>query len=123
MRAGLPRPRRPYEKSPVIDGLPAGTLAELARLERTRNYLWPGAVSEALRTWAAHVRLPRGRTWPHQQDGPCYCCPDPWESRELLDRVARALSRRAARELRRVLAGHDQLWDPAPRPYRGEGPW
>ncbi|MEU0636025.1 hypothetical protein ABZ338_07330 [Streptomyces albidoflavus] len=37
VRTGLPRPRRPYEKSPVIDGLPAGTLAELARLERTRN--------------------------------------------------------------------------------------
>ncbi|MCG5118519.1 hypothetical protein MA546_06980 [Streptomyces sp. T7(2022)] len=103
----------------MIDGLSAGTLAELARLERTRTCLWPGAV----RAWAEHVRLPRGRTWPHPGHGACCCCPDPWESRELLDQVARALSRRGARELRRVLAGHDQLWDPAPRTYRGEGPW
>ncbi|NEC15409.1 hypothetical protein G3I34_24690 [Streptomyces sp. SID8014] len=123
MRAGLPRPRRPYEKSPVIDGLSGGTSAEVARLERSRNYLWPGAVAEAVRAWAGHVRLPRGRTWPHAGCAPCYCCPDPWESRESLDRVARALSRRGARELRRVVARHDQLWDPAPAPYRDEGPW
>lgn len=107
----------------MIDGLSAGTLAELTRLERARNYLWPGAVAGAVRAWAEHVRLPRGRTWPHAGYAPCYCCPDAWESRELLDEVTRALSRRGARELRRVLAGHDHLWDPAPRPYRSEGPW
>ncbi|WP_436739119.1 hypothetical protein [Streptomyces sp. BBFR102] len=107
----------------MIDGLSGGTLAEVARLERTRSQLWPGSVAEAVRAWAGHVRLPRGRTWPHAEYAPCYCCPDPWESRALLDRVAHALSRRGARELRRVVARHDQLWDPAPAPYRNEGPW
>ncbi|MFD4988419.1 hypothetical protein [Streptomyces sp. NPDC058374] len=107
----------------MTDGLSGGALAELSRLERSRSYLWPGSVAEALHAWATHVRQPRSRTWPHQEHVPCYCCPDPWESRELLDRVGRAMSRRGARELRRVVARHDHSWDPVAPPYRGEGPW
>ncbi|CAM5693836.1 hypothetical protein ACWGKK_14655 [Streptomyces chartreusis] len=36
---------------PVIDGLSSRALAEILCLERTRNYLQPGAISAAVRLW------------------------------------------------------------------------
>ncbi|MEV4443778.1 hypothetical protein AB0K09_33320, partial [Streptomyces sp. NPDC049577] len=116
VRAGLPRRRRPYApydtRPAVIDGLSARTLAEITRLERTRNYLCPGDVSRAMRLWKDHVRLPLRDLAHHYERGCLYgdCCGDPLEARVLLDHITQALSRRGARELSAELHRFDELW-------------
>ncbi|MGW1073505.1 hypothetical protein [Streptomyces sp. NPDC002537] len=107
VRAGLPRRRRAYETG--IDGLSPQALSEIVRLERTRNYLQPGDVGRAVRRWEEFVRLPEQRQW-HEfewDDTHWYCCGDPLEGRVLLDGVLRAMSRRGARELGRVVGALD----------------
>ncbi|MFJ9062179.1 hypothetical protein [Streptomyces sp. NPDC102409] len=112
-RAGhLPARRgghRPNGPSTVIDGLSSRTLAEIARLELSRNYLEPGQVSEAVRLWKHHVRQPLGALWRADELGDSHqdCCGDPQEARELLGTVTAALSPRAARELRRLVGRLD----------------
>ncbi|MGW0787622.1 hypothetical protein ACWD04_05060 [Streptomyces sp. NPDC002911] len=85
------------------------TSAEIARLELSRNYLAPGGVSEAVRCWKRHVRQPLSDLWREDEQAGThrYCCGDPLEARELLDRVMGAMSPRGARELRRVVGGLD----------------
>ncbi|MER5552850.1 hypothetical protein ABT001_14400 [Streptomyces sp. NPDC002793] len=95
--------------STVIDGMSSRALAEIARLELSRNYLVPGGVSEAVRCWRRHVRQPLGALWRDDELGDTHwdCCGDPREARELLDTVMRAMSPRGARELRRVVGALD----------------
>ncbi|MFD6279236.1 hypothetical protein ACFWFI_27275 [Streptomyces sp. NPDC060209] len=106
-RAYRPRPDGP---STVIDGLSSRTLAEIARLELSRNYLSPGGVSEAVRCWKRHVRRPLGALWRDEEQGNTHwdCCGDPLAARRLLDVVMGALSPRGAREFRRVVSGLDR---------------
>ncbi|MDX3059734.1 hypothetical protein PV394_32155 [Streptomyces sp. NE06-03E] len=101
--------RRPSGANTVVDGLSARTLAEIARLELSRNYLSPGEVSAAVWTWKAHMRQPLRVLWREDEPGGTHgdCCGDPREARELLGTVTRALSPRAARELRRVVSRLD----------------
>ncbi|MDF6020809.1 hypothetical protein [Streptomyces sp. JH34] len=47
----------------MTDGLSSRTLAEITRLELSRDHLAPGGVSEAVRCWKAHVRQPLGALW------------------------------------------------------------
>ncbi|MEU0136666.1 hypothetical protein ABZ172_21935 [Streptomyces sp. NPDC006296] len=94
----------------MIDGLSSRTLAEISRLELSRNHLGPGEVGEALRSWKNHMRLPSGVRLHREEHGHVhwFCCGDPREARALLDVVTGAMSRRGARELRRVLAALDR---------------
>ncbi|MFJ8753300.1 hypothetical protein ACIREO_28800 [Streptomyces sp. NPDC102441] len=108
-RRGPAHHRRPDGTSTVIDGLSARTLAEITRLELSRNYLAPGEVSAAVRTWKQHRRQPQKVLWREDELGSTHwdCCGDPHEARELLGTVMAAVSPRAARELRRVVSRLD----------------
>ncbi|MEV7185554.1 hypothetical protein [Kitasatospora sp. NPDC093102] len=109
----------------AIDGVSARALAEVARLERTRNYLRPGDVTAALRRWRAYVHRPERLLWQDYGEGDLhwYCCGNPWDDRELLEAVMHALSPRHARELRAAVGRWDAQWDvPAP-PYLPPDGW
>ncbi|RMI40103.1 hypothetical protein EBN88_13420 [Streptomyces triticirhizae] len=96
-----------------IDGLSHATLAEVRRVERTRNHLWAGGTAEALRRWRTFVREPGHRLWEEPANGGCLvwaCCGDPFEAREFLESVMLALSRRARSELRALVAPLDDLY-------------
>ncbi|MFJ6851382.1 hypothetical protein ACIQM3_12710 [Streptomyces sp. NPDC091271] len=109
LRRGRAYRRRPDGTSTVIDGLSSRTLAEITRLELSRNYLAPGEVSEAVRTWKRHRRQSLRVLWRDHELGDTHwdCCGDPLEARELLDTVMGALSPSGARELRRVVSRID----------------
>ncbi|WP_226961940.1 MULTISPECIES: hypothetical protein [Streptomyces] len=94
-------------------GLSRAALAEILHIERTRNYLWAGGTAEALRRWRTFVREPGHRLWDERTNGGCLiwaCCGDPFEAREFLESVMRALSRRSARELRALVEPLDDLY-------------
>src|SRR5690349_230300 len=102
----------PRRRPDVLRGLSGRCLADLNRLERSRNYLWPGDVRRALEDWAGYLRSPARRLWLLIDDVGCgegECCPNPFKARELLDRVVGALPRRSARELRERLEELDDL--------------
>ncbi|WP_405662953.1 hypothetical protein OG379_15010 [Streptomyces sp. NBC_01166] len=109
LRKGRAYPRRTGGTSTVVDGLSSRTLAEITRLELSRNYLAPGEVGEAVRTWKRHRRQSLRVLWRDHELGDTHwdCCGDPSEARELLDTVIGALSPRGARELRRVVSRID----------------
>jgi hypothetical protein len=97
----------------VIRGLSPYALAVVARLEWTRDDLWPGKVSAALRKWRYFVRNPYRRVWVDYPDGGCgifECCGSPWEARDLLECVMTAMSERSSRELRRVVDRLDEMY-------------
>jgi hypothetical protein len=102
---------RPGDHRPVIPGLSAPALAEVARAELTRNYLWPGVTTVAVRRWRAFVRSRPRRLWDGDTGcGEWECCGSPWEAREFLEGVIRTMSRRRARELRRLVGELDDLY-------------
>ncbi|MFH8385120.1 hypothetical protein ACH4E7_29960 [Kitasatospora sp. NPDC018058] len=103
----------------------AGALAEIARLERTRNYLQPGDVGAALWRWRAYVHRPERLLWGDYEFGDVhwYCCGSPWGARELLDAALRAMSPRGARELRAVVGRFDAVWNTPAPPYLAPAPW
>ncbi|MFJ5989692.1 hypothetical protein [Lentzea sp. NPDC092896] len=87
-------------------------MSDVLRLELSRNYLGLFAVEIALRAWTEFVHNPYRRLWDFESKG-CgisWCCTDPYEARELLGFVARALPRKSAKELRRRLAELDALY-------------
>lgn len=63
-------------------------MAEVARLEHSRNHLEPGDVVLALDRWKQYVRGPGNRLWHECEWGDVhwYCCGSPLEGRALLDR-------------------------------------
>ncbi|MEV7169161.1 hypothetical protein AB0O18_05655 [Streptomyces sp. NPDC093224] len=89
-------------------------MAEIVRLEHTRNYLRPGDVSAALRLWKEYVHKPAQELWHDDEFGNVhwYCCGSPLEGRALLDGVIRAMSTRGARELRKVVEELDAFMGP-----------
>ncbi|KOG89259.1 hypothetical protein [Streptomyces varsoviensis] len=106
---------------PVIDGLSARALSEVAGLERTRNYLYPGDVGRAVALWKEFVHRPERELWRdydrHWHDDDWLrlewaCCGSPLEARQLLDTVARAMSHDGARELRKIISRLDAFWTP-----------
>jgi hypothetical protein len=102
----------PRRRPDVLDSFSSRFLSDIARLELSRNYLWPTAVQSSLRIWLAFVHRPHRRLWV-EDDGGCgiwECCGDPFEARELLDFVARALPRKSAKELRKRLDELDALY-------------
>ncbi|MGI5414184.1 hypothetical protein ACQEV9_46295 [Streptomyces chartreusis] len=94
-------------------------LAEIFRLERTRNYLQPGDVSRAVRLWKDYVQRPERQLWQDYEWGNVhwYCCGNPLEARALLDAVLQAVSPRNARELRKVVGRMDAVWNRPSPPY------
>ncbi|MEW2399019.1 hypothetical protein [Streptomyces sp. NPDC046862] len=114
VRAALRSPDRSHGTRPVIDGLSARVLTEIALLERSRNHLQSGDVATAVRLWHDCVHRPARGQWHEYEFGNdhAYCCGDPLEARALLDTVLNALSPRGARELRKVVGRLDALWIP-----------
>ncbi|MFJ8082913.1 hypothetical protein ACIQ6Y_20170 [Streptomyces sp. NPDC096205] len=107
----------------VVDGLSLRTLAEIGRLERSRNYLQPGDVSAALLMWKDYVHRPERELWHDYEWGNVhwYCCGDPLEARALLDTVVQALSPRSARRLRQIISRSDAIWNRPTPPYIVDG--
>lgn len=124
VRAGLPRRNRAQNTRHIGD-LPPRVLSEIDRLERTRNYLYPGDVSKAVRLWEDFVHRPARELWRdfdglwHDDDSlylHWYCCGNPLEARLLLDAAMRAMSPRGARELQKIIDKLDAFWTP-PSPW------
>ncbi|MEO3978040.1 hypothetical protein [Streptomyces sp. CAU 1734] len=95
--------RHPLTHRVTITGLSAPARAEVARVERSRNFLWPGVTADSLRLWKEFVRQPYRKLWSEYENGSCgiwECCGNPFEAREFLDAVVHGMSRRRARELR-----------------------
>ncbi|GAA1522210.1 hypothetical protein GCM10009730_32660 [Streptomyces albidochromogenes] len=121
IRASLPRRYRSQNTRPVIDGLSPRVLSEIVRLERTRNYLYPGDVSKAVGLWRDFVHRPERDLWRdydrlwHDDDWlylEWVCCGSPLEARVLLDMVMQALSPRGAHELQKIISNLDTCWSP-----------
>ncbi|MDX3588822.1 MULTISPECIES: hypothetical protein [Streptomyces] len=114
IRAQVPDRRRSQGATPAVDRLSPRALSEIVRLERTRNYLQPGDISEALHLWKEYVHLPERQLWHDYEYGNVhwYCCGNPLERRALLDGVIQALSPKAARELRRIINRLDAFMGP-----------
>ncbi|MFE7117093.1 hypothetical protein ACFU99_16945 [Streptomyces sp. NPDC057654] len=100
-------------------------LSEADRLERIRNYLYPGDISEAVSLWEEFVRRPDRELWRdyddlwHHNDSlylSWYCCGNPLESRLLLETVVQAMSLRGAREFQKIIDKLDAFWTP-PSPW------
>ncbi|WP_045311931.1 hypothetical protein [Lentzea aerocolonigenes] len=101
----------PPKRPDVLRGLSGRLIADIDRIERTRNYLWPGSVTLALESWVRYADSPARRLWLY--DSPvdeCECCPHPVQQRRLLDHVVSALPRKSARELRKRLQALDDLY-------------
>lgn len=107
VRSDLPRRSSRADDRAVVPGVSSRTLAEITRIERDRYE--PGAAHRALSAWRATV-YQRG-PWVIYPDWSreCPCCASPWDEdqRETLEVLCRVLTRRAARELRAVLAPLD----------------
>ncbi|MFD5420876.1 hypothetical protein ACFWJT_22965 [Streptomyces sp. NPDC127069] len=125
VRRGLPPRSRPGDGRQGVPGLSGRTLAGIARLERRPS--WPGPLFEAWRRWRALAYKP-GPWVMYAEDDCCACC-DPFagaDVREVLEAACLALPRRAARELRAVLAPLDArfLARTLPDPFVPPGdPW
>lgn len=94
-------------------------MSEIRHLERTRNYLQPGAVGAAVRLWKNYVHRPERELWREYEWGNPYdeCCGDPREARALLDNVLQAMSPRTARELRQIVSRYDAVRNHRSPPY------
>lgn len=113
VRVGLRFRCRPVPRTSIVRGLSPYALASIARLEWTRDDLWPGKVGAALRMWRGFVRNPYRRLWVDYPDGGCgifECCGSPWEARELLEVVMTSMSERSSRELRRIVDRLDEMY-------------
>lgn len=99
----------PRKRQASIAGLSAPARAEVARVERSRNYLWPGVTAESVRIWRGFVQDPYRNLWSEYENGGggvWESCGSPFEAREFLDALIHGMSRRRARELRLLV---DQL--------------
>ena len=97
----------------MVRGLSPYARAVIARLEWTRDDLWPGKVGTALWMWRSFVRDPYRRLWVDYPDGGCgifECCGSPWEARELLEVAMTAMSERSSRDLRRIVDRLDGMY-------------
>ncbi|MFF0549658.1 hypothetical protein ACFYUL_11920 [Streptomyces sp. NPDC004311] len=99
-------------------------LSEIARLERTRNYLDPGETGWAVRIWTDHVHRSARELWHHYEHGDVhdYCCGNPLQARAVLDTVLRVMSLRGAGEFRKVIAHLDGQLDRLSLPPPPAGP-
>ncbi|GAA4609490.1 hypothetical protein GCM10023107_91870 [Actinoplanes octamycinicus] len=105
VRAALPDRREPGVRITVIDGVSARGLSRIAHLERTD--LRPGAAAAALKAWQAFARASHEDRAEMLYYGHAGCCPDPRDSRKVLERVLRVLPPQDARALRRRIEALD----------------
>lgn len=131
VRLDLPRPLRQWERRAVVSGLSSRILAEIDRVERER--LWIGAAHEALEHWqkicrrpgrgVMHTRATQYDNWYDHETGEDI---GPERCRDVLETLVHALSPRAARDLRALIAPLDErflrrtLNDPFAPP---DAPW
>jgi hypothetical protein len=111
MRAELPPRRHRLDRDTVIPGLSSAAIGEVRRVEREKKYLLWGEVGEAFACWERFMHSPARRLLPRYRGELCdefRCCFDPWQSREYLEAVMRSMSRRRARELRRIVDALDR---------------
>lgn len=124
VRAARPRQRLPGEKVPLIDGLSAGSMREIEKIERADQ--WPGAIAGALARWRRTVHRPDlAARLQEEERNPCPCC-DPFTDRDLLDEVLRRLNPRARRELSAKIQPLDDHYQRRTFPTwhpRGDLPW
>jgi hypothetical protein len=112
VRAGLRRRTQQPDSTSFIQGLSGRALRDIARLERTRGYLWPGRTERALYMWQHFVSLPYHRLWVDNEGG-CgvwECCGEPREARDILEGVMLALPSRSSAELRMFVREFDDLY-------------
>ncbi|NBE53054.1 hypothetical protein [Streptomyces boluensis] len=99
---GRLHPRSPYLASrSKIPELSVAAHAEIARIERSRSYLWVGATETSLLLWDKFVRTADHRLWVGNRGG-CWvweCCGDPYLARDFLEGVLLSMSPRGRREL------------------------
>ena len=109
VRAAAALRPRPQGAASAIDGLSSSASSEIARLERTRNYLRTGDVGSAVLLWKNHVRRPTRELRHYYEFGDVhdFCCGSPVKARDLLDIVISAMSPRSARELRAIIGRLD----------------
>ncbi|WP_416982659.1 hypothetical protein [Streptomyces sp. T028] len=90
-----------------IGRLSGSAQAQIVRLERTR--LRPDVIEQALASWTALARTPKGRLPSPFADncGVPECCPQPADERELLELAIHALPRKSSRELRALVTPLD----------------
>lgn len=98
-------------------------MAEIFRLERSRNYLRQGDVTAAVRSWKDYVHRPERQLWHDYESGDVdwFCCGSPLEARALLGTVMQAVSPRSALELRQAVSRFDAVWNQPSPPYEADG--
>ncbi|GAA2898333.1 hypothetical protein GCM10010517_63440 [Streptosporangium fragile] len=116
-----PRSHRPL---PEVPGISSRTRAAIARIEFEHQYLWPGAVAEALAEYRQFLRQPGRYLYVSNPDCPfCY----PVEARDTLEHALRRLRHPARTELSRITAKLDEELQrrtlPDPRPRLPSGPF
>lgn len=107
LRAAIPRRREIRESRAHLRGISGKVVADIVRLERRNNQLWPGDISRAFQGW---IRIARGPMTEFLDDFggcPCGCTKD---YRDVLEIALRSLPRQAARELRCLVDATDQLF-------------
>lgn len=107
LRAALPRRRETYESRAHLPGISGKIIADIVRLERRHNQLWPGDITRALRGWIGVARDPATELLGNFGGCPCGCTQ---EYRYVLEIALRSLPRQAARELRRLVEATDRLF-------------
>jgi hypothetical protein len=112
VRVELRRHPRTRDNITTVQGLSSAALAEVRRIERQKKYLWPGSIGSAMVRWRIFVHEPNRRLSDYG-NGSCSewdCCGDPWLAREYLEAVMLAMTRRRARELRRLVDALDSRY-------------
>jgi hypothetical protein len=108
----------------LIDGLAAGSMREIEKMERAEQ--WPGATADALARWRRTVHRPDLTVRLQEEERRlCPCC-DLFGDRDLLDEVLGKLGPRARRELSAKIQPLDDLYQrrtiPAPHSSANR-PW
>jgi hypothetical protein len=93
---------------PVVAGLTARAISDIARYERSS--LGPGAVARALAEWKRTVHGPVARILQDSASAGCPCC-DPLEHRDVLAQALASLGVRARRELQVQVSALDQVFE------------
>lgn len=108
VRAALPHRTRPGTRVPVVAGVTARAVSDIARYEW--SCLWPGAVARALAEWKRTVHGPVARLLQDAASAGCPCC-DPLEHRDVLAQALASLGARARRELEVRVSALDDVFE------------
>jgi transglutaminase-like putative cysteine protease len=108
VRAALPHRTRTGMSVPIVAGLTARAISDIARYEWSS--LWPGAVARALAEWKRTVYGPVARILQDSAYAGCPCC-DPLEHRDVLAQALASLGVRPRRELEVKVSALDDVFE------------